>query len=81
MSGPDAKFADRIGHEGHDQDADRDRRDQDEIEQLFGRALTGSKSRLSLGFSRNKVQDAEEDRGQDGRPSEARHWLPKPDGL
>jgi hypothetical protein len=81
VSGPDAEFANRVRDEDHDQDANRDRGDQDEIEQLFGRALTGSESGLGACSSRKKCEHAEEDRGQERRPSEARHWLPNPNGL
>src|SRR5437773_2046710 len=74
VPGPHAELQDSIGDQHHDEDADANRGDQDEVEQLLRRALSRRDGRLGPPTRRGR-KDHQEGRGQEERAPRARHWL------
>src|SRR5438552_151723 len=73
VPGPHAELQDGVGDQHHDEDADADRWDQHQVEQLLRRALSRRNRRLGPRVRRRGREDRQEGRGQEERAPGARH--------
>src|SRR5438552_7602823 len=73
VPGPHAELQDGVGDQHHDEDADADRWDQHQVEELLRRALSRCNRLLGPPIRRRGREDRQEGRGQEERAPEARH--------
>src|SRR5205809_463308 len=73
VPGPHAELQDGVGDQHHDEDADADRWDQHQVEELLRRALSRRNRRLGPRVRRRGREDRQEGRGQEERAPGARH--------